>query len=1241
MFKKVLIANRGAIAVRIIRTLRQMGIASVAVYTQADRDSLHVELADESILIGDGPAKESYVNAQLILKTALVAGADAIHPGYGFLSENATFARACGEQGITFIGPTAEHIELFGLKHTARSIAEQASVPLLPGTGLVPSLEVAMEQAAAIGYPVMLKSTAGGGGIGMRICTDEQALQEAYDSVTRLAVANFNDGGVFLEKYIARARHVEVQVFGNAFGEAVALGERDCSVQRRNQKIIEETPAPNLPEATRSAMHESARRLAATAGYRSAGTVEFLYDPETTQFYFLEVNTRLQVEHGVTEEVLGVDLVEWMVREAAGEMESLAARVRQPQGHSLQVRLYAEDCLHDFRPSDGRIDAVVWPEHVRVETWIRSGVQVTTLYDPMLAKVIVHAESRQVAIERMIEALAALRVYGITTNQTYIQAFLDTEPFREGLVYTNMLAGFTPAEHAIEVLDGGIQTTIQDYPGRKGYWDIGVPPSGPMDSLAFRIGNRLLGNDEGAAGLEMTLRGGSYRFRDEMTFCLTGADMSSTLDGIPIPLYTPTLAAQGSTLVLGEAVVGMRGYLLVSGGLDMPLTLGSASTFTLGEFGGHTGSALRTGAVLRVHPERQQEQQQSQQRNQEQEQVQQSKQEGMQQQLRQGQQRRTVLQPLSLYQQPELTHTWTIGVIPGPHCTQEYLLQEYLEQLTDTEWEVHFNSSRTGVRLIGPKPLWAREDGGDAGLHPSNIHDNAYAVGALDLTGDMPILLGPDGPSLGGFVCPVTTASAEFWKVGQLSPGDKIKFKLITVEEAEQLRDAQHTYLDALIEGGERLSLPKLLDISSGAYMPILAYEEQGRRFKIGISCSGDENILIEYGDRELDLLYRFQVYVLMQTVRDSGRIPFIEMTPGIRSLQIHLDSTRMTVKEAAAIIMELDLQLPSLDSIEVPSRIVKLPLSWDDPATQLAIERYQQNVRPDAPWCPSNLEFIRRMNGLGSLEEVAEVVFNASYLVMGLGDVYLGAPVAVPLDPRHRLVTTKYNPARTWTPENAVGIGGAYLCIYGMEGPGGYQFVGRTIQMWNKFRETANFQEGKPWLLRFFDQIQFYPVSQEELLQMREDFPRGQMVVDVEETTFNLGEYLSWLEEIQEPSARFRDTQQAAFQQEREYWKELGIAEHVSEPEGSSAAEQEALPEGSLEVNSSMSGSVWKVLVEVGQKVLQGEDIIIEESMKMEFPQKAPYDGIVASIYVSSGDQVRAGDCIAAIYPVEEVNAS
>lgn len=1203
MFKKVLIANRGAIAVRIIRTLRKMGIISVAVYTTADRDSLHVGQADEAVLIGEGPAKESYLNAALILQIALDTGAEAIHPGYGFLSENAEFAQACAEHGITFIGPAPEQLELFGLKHTARSIAEKAGVPLLPGTGLISTVEEAVQNAAVIGYPVMLKSTAGGGGIGMRICANELELQEAFQSVTRLALANFNDGGVFVEKYIARARHVEVQIFGNAYGEAVALGERDCSVQRRNQKIIEETPAPLLPASIRNSMLQHAQQLALAAGYRSAGTVEYLYDPEHKQYYFLEVNTRLQVEHGITEEVLGIDLVEWMVKEAAGQLQNLQDLIREPEGHSLQVRLYAEDCVQDFRPSDGRIDQVLLPENTRVETWVQQGLNVTTLYDPMLAKIIVHADTRQTAIQNMITALGELRVYGLTTNQSYIESFLHTEAFQQGLVYTNMLKGFMPNEHAIEVLDGGVQTSVQDFPGRVGYWDIGVPPSGPMDRLAFQMGNRLLGNGDQAAGLEMTLRGGSYQFRDEMMFCLTGADMKATLDGISVPLYTPVKANSGAILSLGEASAGMRTYLLIAGGLDMPLTLGSAATFTLGGFGGHTGSALRPGAVLRV-------------------------QKGV---------TGKLLPALPSKSRPVLSREWNIGVIPGPHCTAEYLLPAYLDQLTETSWEVHFNSSRTGVRLMGPSPLWAREDGGDAGLHPSNIHDNAYAVGALDLTGDMPILLGPDGPSLGGFVCPVTTATAELWKIGQLHPGDTVRFVLITVEEAEQLRVEQEQFLNGLASGPVMPTLPKK---SSGNYTPLIAYEEEGRRFPIAIRCSGDENILIEYGDRELDLMYRFQVYVLMQAIKDSGRISFVELTPGIRSLQVHLDPTRITVKEAAAIVLDLDLSLPALDSIEVPSRIVKLPLSWDDPATQLAIERYQQNVRPDAPWCPSNLEFIRRMNGLGSLEEVAEVVFNASYLVMGLGDVYLGAPVAVPLDPRHRLVTTKYNPARTWTPENAVGIGGAYMCIYGMEGPGGYQFVGRTIQMWNKHRHTANFEQGKPWLLRFFDQIQFYPVSQEELLQMREDFPRGDFVAQVEETTFNLGAYLEWVDTIQEGASAFRNQQQTAFQQERAYWKELGIAEHVSEPEAASTFEQNDLPEGSSSINCSMSGSVWKVMVTPGQIVRKGEAIIIEESMKMEFPQYAPFDGTIASIYVEAGEQVRSGDWIAAIYPLEEASA-
>lgn len=1218
MFDKIMIANRGAIAVRIERTLREMGIPSVAVYTRADQDSLHVDQGDEAVLIGEGPAKESYLNSELILDTAIAAGVQAIHPGYGFLSENADFARACRERGIAFIGPTPEQMELFGLKHSAREIALKAGVPLLPGTALITQVEEALEKAAAIGYPVILKSTAGGGGIGMRVCADEEALGAAFDSVRHLAETNFKNAGLFLEKYIAKARHVEVQIFGNRFGEVVALGERDCSIQRRNQKVIEESPAPDLPDTIRAAMYESAVNLASEAGYRSAGTVEFLYDPEERRFYFLEVNTRLQVEHGVTEEVLGIDLVKWMVLEAADELRNLSSLVGEPQGHSMQARIYAEDCLQQFRPSAGQLDKVVFSEGARTETWVRDGLEVTTLYDPMLAKIIVHGRDRDEAMNKLISALEATRLYGITTNLLYLQALLKERECREGRVYTRMLEGFAPEEYALEVMDGGVQTTVQDWPGRTGHWDVGVPPCGPMDPLSFRIGNRLLGNSDDAAGLELTLRGGSYRFRAGMTFCLTGADMNAELDGCKVRMYEPVSAAAGQILSYGEAAAGMRSYLTIAGGLDVPLILGSAATFTLGGFGGHGGRALRVGDVISVRlPEA----------------------------VNENVVDRAVLKVEKGGLLPELsgmmTREWTIGVIPGPHCTGEFLQPEYLEQLTGTAWEVHFNSSRTGVRLIGPTPMWSREDGGEAGLHPSNIHDNAYAVGTLDLTGDMPILLGPDGPSLGGFVCPVTTASAEFWKLGQLRPGDTVSFRLLTLEGADEIRAVQERLLglmspetpDSEITAVYTLSIEQE-EISPN--YPLLISEGRERRFPIVIRCAGDENLLIEYGEMELDLTLRFQVHALMQAIKEEG-LPVLDLTPGIRSLQVHLDRSRITVAEAGQRIVELDRNLPPLASITVPSRIVKLPLSWDDPATQLAIQRYQQTVRPDAPWCPSNLEFIRRVNGLEDIEEVRRIVFDANYLVLGLGDVYLGAPVATPTDPRHRLVTTKYNPARTWTPENAVGIGGAYMCVYGMEGPGGYQFVGRTIQMWNRLRSTESFQVGKPWLLRFFDQIQFYPVEADELLELREDFLRGRFEADITETTFDLGEYLGFLDSIKESADDFRSKQQRAFHAERESWRDQGLAEYVSEGDQGPTVQEEELPPGIEAVRCSMPGSVWKVLVEVEQVVKKGEVIAIEESMKMEFPQYAPCDGTVASIHVSPGDSVYAGQLIAGIIISEQ----
>ena len=345
MFTKVLIANRGSIACRIIRTLRRMGIGSVAVYSEADAGSLHVMQADEAVCIGPAPAHASYMNSSGLITAARECRAAAIHPGYGFLSESPEFAAECLESGLTFIGPTPDNMRAFALKHTAREHALAAGVPLLPGSNLLSDIEAARDAARSIGFPVMLKATAGGGGIGMRVCDDIESLDEAFPLVARLGGSHFHNAAIFLERFVPEARHVEVQVFGDGAGRVVALGERDCSLQRRNQKVIEETPAPGLSETTRRAMAESAVRLASSVSYRSAGTVEFLFDPGRDEYFFLEVNTRLQVEHGITEQVTGIDLVEWMLRCAAGQ-HAIWTSGSDPQ--TIRARPGAARCRRAF-----------------------------------------------------------------------------------------------------------------------------------------------------------------------------------------------------------------------------------------------------------------------------------------------------------------------------------------------------------------------------------------------------------------------------------------------------------------------------------------------------------------------------------------------------------------------------------------------------------------------------------------------------------------------------------------------------------------------------------------------------------------------------------------------------------------------------------------------------------------------------------------------------------------------------
>ena len=1191
MFNTVLIANRGAIACRIIRTLRTLGVKSVAVHSEADRHSLHVRLADVAVEIGPAPAAQSYLRADKILEVAKATGAQAIHPGYGFLSENPGFAEDCAAAGIAFIGPSPDQMRAFGLKHTARDLAEQNGVPLLPGSGLLSDLAHAEAEAARIGYPVMLKSTAGGGGIGMRLIGQAGQLADAYQSVERLARANFKEAGLFLEKYVEHARHIEVQIFGDGRGHVVALGERDCSVQRRNQKVIEETPAPGLDDTQRSLLLATAVRLGQAVGYRSAGTVEFVYDAASGAFYFLEVNTRLQVEHGVTEAVTGVDLVEWMVKEAAGELD-LSGYRPTPRGAAMQVRLYAEDPGKDFQPSAGVLTEAVFPDHARIETWVERGSEIPPFYDPMIAKIIVQGADREDAREKMRQALAHTRVAGIETNLDYLAQIVRDTVFAEGRQTTRYLGSFAYRPATLDVIEPGVQSSIQDWPGRTGYWDVGVPPSGPMDPLALRLANRLAGNAEGVAALECTVAGPTLRFNCAATIALTGADMGAELDGVPLASGAAHAVRAGSVLRMGAVRdAGCRSYLAVRGGFDVPDYLGSQSTFTLGQFGGHAGRTLRVGDVLHVQPDA-------------------------------GD---TTVPALPAGWLPAYRHAWEIGVLYGPHGAPDFFTDADIAMFFATDWEVHYNSSRTGVRLIGPRPEWARKDGGEAGLHPSNLHDNAYAIGAVDFTGDMPVILGPDGPSLGGFVCPATIVQAELWKLGQLRPGDTVRFCRLTREQANRMQREQDA---ALAEPG-RLPLPSLPAARVPPDTPVLRHlPAQGEKPDLVVRQSGDANLLIELGPPVLDMGLRFRIQALLEAVKRAALPGVLDLTPGIRSLQVHFDPRQIDQAALLDQVVALEDTLPPLDDMTVPSRIVHLPLSWDDPATRLAIEKYTQSVRPDAPWCPSNIEFIRRINGLTSIEDVHRIVFEARYVVMGLGDVYLGAPVATPMDPRHRLVTTKYNPARTWTPENAVGIGGAYLCVYGMEGPGGYQFVGRTLQMWNRWRQGGAFVDGKPWLLRFFDQVRFFPVSEAELLNIREDFPLGRYPLRIEATTFSLRDYKQFLADNQASIANFKTRQQAAFDAERERWQASGQADYASDASVADAAPDSELdlPEHGRSIASHVAGNVWKVEVEDGAWVKQGDTLVIVESMKMEFAVLAPCDGRVFRIFCRAGGQVSAG---------------
>ena len=431
MLKKVLIANRGEIAVRIIRVCREMGIRTVAIYSEADKNALHKTLADEAVCIGPAPSNKSYLNIKAILEAACLTGADSIHPGFGFLSENATFAKMCEEIGIKFIGPNHELIELLGNKSKAKETMKNAGVPVVPGSdGLIQSKSQAVELAKQIKYPVILKASAGGGGRGIRIAYNEEELKKEYDIVKQEAKFSFNDDSLYMEKFVENSRHVEIQILADEHGNCIYLGDRDCSVQRRNQKVMEETPSSFISEETRKKMGETAVKAVKEIGYSNAGTIEFLVD-KNKDFYFMEMNTRVQVEHPVTEMVTGIDIIKEQIKIASGEKLEYDQKDVKIDGHSLEVRVNAENPSKNFMPCPGTITGLHLPggNGVRVDTAIYAGYTVPQNYDSMLAKIIVHGKNRDESIAKMKSAIAELVIEGIDTNRDFLYQILENKNF--------------------------------------------------------------------------------------------------------------------------------------------------------------------------------------------------------------------------------------------------------------------------------------------------------------------------------------------------------------------------------------------------------------------------------------------------------------------------------------------------------------------------------------------------------------------------------------------------------------------------------------------------------------------------------------------------------------------------------------------------------------------------------------------------------------------------------------------
>ena len=622
MFKKILIANRGEIACRVIKTARKMGIKTVAVYSEADRDALHVEMADEAVLIGPPPTAQSYLMMERIVQACKDTGAEAVHPGYGFLSERPAFCEALEKEGIAFIGPKVRAIEAMGDKITSKILAKEAGVSTVPGyTDIIKDSDHALKIARDIGYPVMIKASAGGGGKGMRVAWNDAECADGFERATNEARSSFGDDRVFIEKYIEEPRHIEIQVLGDSHGNIVYLGERECSLQRRHQKVIEEAPSPFLDEKTRKAMGEQAVALARAVDYQSAGTVEFIVDAKRN-FYFLEMNTRLQVEHPVTEYITGLDLVEQMIRVAAGEKLSFTQEDVKLKGWAIEARVYAEDPFRNFLPSIGRLVKYMPPKEsdvVRVDTGIYEGSEVSMYYDPMIAKLITYGSTRDRAIAHMRDALNEFFIRGVQHNISFLAALMVHTRFMTGRISTNMIAEEYPQGfHASDVPhdDPALLISVVAFIHRR-YMDRAAQTSGQLLGHERKVGNDwvvLMGGqqhpvhvDPAEGGYDVVYMGETYQVRSDWQFgyplfkgTLNGTDICIQVERRDMIYRLFHWGSQADMMVLSPRVANLQALMPVKAPPDLSKFLLSPMPGLLTKVAVVVGQEVKAGEELAV-----------------------------------------------------------------------------------------------------------------------------------------------------------------------------------------------------------------------------------------------------------------------------------------------------------------------------------------------------------------------------------------------------------------------------------------------------------------------------------------------------------------------------------------------------------------------------------------------------------------------------------------------------------------